>query len=107
MQLAGLYLSWYVKLLKLNTLSAGAPSAVGRRDIQTAMAGILNSGITKVDIRLENDYGIEDLIAGEGELTLYAGEQAVGVEKYIVLWKKEDGKWKLFRDIFNSNLPAE
>jgi len=80
---------------------------VGRGDIQTAMAGILNSGITKVDLRLQNDYGTGDLIAGEGELTLYAGEQAVGVEKYIVLWKKEDGKWKLFRDIFNSNLPAE
>ena len=27
-------------------------------------------------------------------------------EKYIVLWKKAAGRWKLFRDIFNSNLPA-
>jgi ketosteroid isomerase-like protein len=26
--------------------------------------------------------------------------------KYIVLWKKEDGKWKLFRDCYNSDLPA-
>jgi ketosteroid isomerase-like protein len=25
--------------------------------------------------------------------------------KYIVLWKKEDGKWKLHRDISNSDLP--
>ena len=40
-------------------------------------------------------------------LTLYAGDQAVAEEKYIVLWKKEDGRWKLFRDIFNSNLPAK
>jgi ketosteroid isomerase-like protein len=71
------------------------------------MAGIVNSGITSADLRLENIYGTEDLIAEEGELTLYVGDMAVAEEKYIVLWKKEDGKWKLFRDIFNSNLPTE
>jgi len=88
-------------------MSAGAPSVVGRVNIQSAMAGIVNSGITKVDLRPENVYGTEDLIAEEGELSLFVGDQEVAVEKYIVLWKKEDGKWKLFRDIFNSNLPTE
>lgn len=88
-------------------MGAGAPSAVGRANIQTAIAEMFNSGITKVDLRLENIYGTQDMIAEEGDLTLYAGDQAVGEEKYIVLWKKEDGKWKLFRDIFNSNLPME
>jgi ketosteroid isomerase-like protein len=88
-------------------MSAGAPSVMGREDILSAMAGIVNSGITKADIRLESVYGTEDLIAEEGELTLFVGDQAVAEEKYIVLWKKEDGKWKLFRDIFSSNLPAE
>ena len=88
-------------------MGAGAPSVVGRANIQTVMSGIIQSGITGVDLRLENIYGTEDLIAEEGELTLFVGEKAVAEEKYIVLWKKEDGKWKLFRDIFNSNLPAE
>lgn len=88
-------------------MSAGAPSVVGRTDIQTAMSNIIKSGITSVDLRLENVYGTEDLIAEEGELTLFVGDDAVAEEKYIVLWKKEDGKWKLFRDIFNSNLPPE
>lgn len=88
-------------------MSTGAPSVVGRANIQTAMSGIIQAGITGVDLRLENIYGTEDLIAEEGELTLFMGDAAVAVEKYIVLWKKEDGKWKLFRDIFNSNLPTE
>jgi ketosteroid isomerase-like protein len=26
--------------------------------------------------------------------------------KYIVVWKKEDGKWKLHRDLSNSDLPV-
>ena len=87
-------------------MNAGAPAVVGRANIQKAMAGIIKSGITKADIRLKEVYGTEDLIAEEGELTLYVKDMAVAEEKYIVLWKKEDGKWKLFRDIFNSNLPT-
>ena len=71
------------------------------------MSNIIQSGITGIDLRLENVYGSEDLIAEEGELTLFVGEEAVAEGKYIVLWKKEDGRWKLFRDIFNSNLPDE
>jgi ketosteroid isomerase-like protein len=87
-------------------MSAGAPAVVGRANIQRAMSEIIKSGITKVDLRLKEVFGTEDLIAEEGELTLYVKNDAVAEEKYIVLWKKEDGKWKLFRDIFNSNLPA-
>jgi ketosteroid isomerase-like protein len=26
--------------------------------------------------------------------------------KYVVVWLKEDGKWKLHRDIWNTSLPA-
>lgn len=87
-------------------MSAGAPAVIGRANIQKAMSDIVKSGITKVDLRLKEVFGTEDLIAEEGELTLYVKNDAVAEEKYIVLWKKEDGKWKLFRDIFNSNLPA-
>jgi len=51
-------------------MSAGAPSVVGRANIQSAMSGMVSSRVTKVDLRLENVYGTEDLIAEEGELTL-------------------------------------
>jgi uncharacterized protein (TIGR02246 family) len=87
-------------------MGAGAPAVKGREAIQSAMSGIIQSGITGVDIRLEEVYGTEDMLAEVGELTLYVGDDAVAEEKYIVLWKKEDGRWKLFRDIFNSNSPA-
>lgn len=86
-------------------MSPGAPAAVGRANIQTAMSQLFNSGITSLDLRLMEVYGTEELIAEEGEFTLYVNDKAVADQKYIVLWKKEDGKWKLFRDIFNSNLP--
>jgi len=88
-------------------MSPGAPAVVGRADIQKAMSGILESGITGLDTRVENIYGTADLIATEGELTLFVDGDAVSEEKYIALWKKEDGRWKMFRDIFNSNSPEE
>ncbi|MEK6482032.1 DUF4440 domain-containing protein [Catalinimonas sp. 4WD22] len=88
-------------------MSAGAPAVKGLEAILSAMSGIVQSGITGVDIRLEEVHGTEELLAEVGVLNLYVGDESVAEEKYIVLWKKEDGRWKLFRDIFNSNLPAE
>ena len=86
---------------------AGAPAVTGRQDIQTAVHGMVNSGITKADIKTFDVWGTEALLAEEGEVLLYVKDTQVAQEKFIVLWKKEDGKWKLFRDIFNSNLPVK
>lgn len=79
----------------------------GREAIQTGMAGIINAGIAKADLKLIDVWGAGEVVAEEGELTLFdkAGTQ-LDKGKYIVLWKKEDGKWKLFRDLFNSDLPV-
>lgn len=85
----------------------GSPAISGRNNIQSAMSGIMNSGISRVDLITVDVWGTEGLVTEEGELSLFAGDQEVDKGKYIVLWKKEDGKWHLFRDIFNSNLPAK
>jgi len=71
------------------------------------MGEIIESGFTGLENRLDDIYGNEELIATEGELMLFAGNDAVAEQKYIVVWKKEDGKWKMFRDIFSSNIPPE
>lgn len=85
----------------------GASAISGRKNIQSAMSGIIKSGISKVDLITIDVWGMENLITEEGGLSLFVGDTEVDQGKYIVLWKKEEGKWKLFRDIFNSNLPAE
>jgi len=88
-------------------MSAGNPAVSGRKNIQSAMSGIIKSGITRVDLRLIDVWGTEDLLVEEGDLSLFVGDKNVSEEKYIVVWKKEEGKWKLFRDIFNSNQSAK
>ncbi len=88
-------------------MMTGSPAIIGRNNIQSSFSGIINSGITGADLRTIEVWGTESLITEEGEYSLFVGEDEVDQGKYLVLWKKEDGKWKLFRDIFNSNLPAE
>ena len=36
---------------------------------------------------------------------LYAGHDALLHDRYVVIWKRVDGKWYLFIDIFNTNTP--
>jgi len=49
-------------------------------------------------------WGNGDLLAEEGTASLFDQK---GTEldhaKYLVVWKKENGQWKLFRDIWNSD----
>ena len=87
-------------------MGSNSPAVSGRTKIQSVVASIINSGVTKFDLRLTEVWGTEELIAEEGEFTLATKEGTqLDKGKYIVLWKKEDGKWKLFRDCFNSDLP--
>jgi len=101
-----------VGLAKLYTQDAkfmmtGTPAISGRQNIQSALSGIMESGITSVNLITIDVWGTEDLITEEGELSLFVGDTEVDQGKYMILWKKEEGEWKMFRDIFNSNLPAE
>jgi len=88
-------------------MNAGAPAITGRENIQSAFSGIMNSGVSSAVLTTVDVWGTEKFLTEEGEVSLFVDEEEVYQGKYMVLWKKEDGKWKLFRDIFNSNLPAE
>ncbi len=86
---------------------AGAPPVVGRANIQTTFSRIINSGVTRINLETKEVFGTDELLAEEGQVTVYVKDVAVAEEKYIILWKKEDGQWKMFRDIANSNSKAE
>ena len=51
--------------------------------------------------------GYGDTASEVGKYTLEGeGGQVLDRGKYIVIWKQEEGQWKLHRDIFNSSQPA-
>ena len=81
----------------------GVPSTSGKENIQKLFSGILKSGVTSVDIKTVEVFGDENLLAEESLVTIFVKDQAVEEDKALVIWKKEDGKWKLFRDMMSPN----
>jgi ketosteroid isomerase-like protein len=49
--------------------------------------------------------GGPDLVSETGVYEMRDSSKSIDKGKYIVLWKKQDGKWKLYRDIWNSDNP--
>lgn len=88
-------------------MAPNMPSALGRKEIQSAFSGMMTA-LGTIDLKLTatDVWGAESLVAEEGVYTMSSGDKEIDKGKYIVLWKMEDGKWKLYRDIFNSDNPA-
>jgi uncharacterized protein (TIGR02246 family) len=88
------------------------PAFRGRSAIQQFWTGFLASGavdvaLTSTDvIQPSSDVAIE---TGRYDLSLRpaSGQAIKDAGKYIVLWKKSNGRWWAVEDIFNSDMPAK
>ncbi len=79
----------------------------GREAIQTFWQALMGMGIEKVKVEIVEVEGHDDTAIEVSKYTLFGAEgQVLDKGKYIVIWKQEDGQWKLHRDIFNSSMPA-
>ena len=80
---------------------SGAPA------IQQLWQGVIDAGIkgltfTTLDVTERGDLASE---TGRYEMSGAEGK-VLDRGKYVVVWKREGGRWKLHRDIFNTSLPA-
>ena len=79
----------------------------GREAIAKLWKGAMDSGIkevklTTLEVEAHGDAAYEVgtyALTGEGGKTLDAG-------KYVVVWKRQGGQWKIHRDIWNTSMPA-
>jgi uncharacterized protein (TIGR02246 family) len=79
----------------------------GQEALQAFWQAVLDMGIRRalMEIVEVEDHGKTAIEVSR--YTLYAEGDAVADKgKYIVIWKKKGGVWKLHRDIFNSSMPA-
>jgi uncharacterized protein (TIGR02246 family) len=88
-------------------LPPGAPMAKGRAAIQAFWQGAIQSGLKNVSLKaLQVDqFGSAAREIGQFSLdSTDAQKQTVHVEgKYVVLWRRVRGNWKLDTDIWNMN----
>jgi len=83
----------------------GADSVEGKSKIQAFWDGVIRAGVT--DAKSET---LEvDVIGGytaveTGKFVMYANKEVVDRGKYLVVWRNEDGQWRLHRDVWNSSV---
>lgn len=88
-------------------LPPGSDVVEGKEGIQAFWQSVMDMGIKEAKletVELE-DHGTTAIevgrytLSGEGGAVMDSG-------KFIVIWKQEQGQWKLHRDIWNSSMPA-
>ncbi|HXS57664.1 MAG TPA: DUF4440 domain-containing protein [Hanamia sp.] len=85
---------------------ANRTSIEGKDSIRHFYAGAMKNGVRNFDLKTIKIWGDSSILAEEG---LYKYSDSNGKQldkgKYIVLWKLESGNWKMYRDIWTSDLP--
>jgi uncharacterized protein (TIGR02246 family) len=92
-------------------LIPNAPIAIGH----DAVAGMWKHLLSFPNVRLKFGPTLIE-VAASGELAYDQGTYTLSFDgakgriedrgKYVVVWKREDGEWRVAADIFNSDLPA-
>lgn len=89
------------KLLPANSEAVDGPEAIGG-----FWSATIKMGIKKVMFETISAQQVGDMAVEEGKYALYVdGDHVVDQGKYMVTWKKDEGKWKVYRDIWNTNAP--
>jgi uncharacterized protein (TIGR02246 family) len=84
------------------------PAVSGRAAIAELFGGMIAAGVRNVALTATEVTGSGDTAQEVGTWVIKAPDGSVADQgKYIVLWKKEGGTWKLHRDIWNSDKPAQ
>ena len=74
------------------------PSTIGRENIIKSFGRMIRDSVTG-SFKTTDLWGNDDLLVEEGTGVWYQGKGlVVGRGKYLLVWKKDEGKWKILRD---------
>jgi ketosteroid isomerase-like protein len=84
----------------------GMDFVYGKEAIQKTFEAFRSMGIAELVFEVvEVDHCADHAIEMSRYKLLGAAGQQLDQGKFIVVWKREHGEWKLHRDIFNSSVP--
>ena len=64
-------------------------------------------GVKEIKLVVDDIAGNADIISETGHYEILAAEnKMLDQGKYVVVWKPVNGVWKMYRDIWNTNMPA-
>jgi uncharacterized protein (TIGR02246 family) len=87
-------------------MPAGSDPIRGAEAIQKFWQGALDSGVAAIGLKTLEVFGRGPTATEVGQYDLRdkAGK-VLDHGKYLVVWQHADGKWKLLRDMFSTNVP--
>ena len=75
------------------------PSTAGRENIVKVFSSMIQDSITGSSFETTELWGNDDLLVEEGTGSWsHENGTVVGRGRYLLVWKKEDGQWKILRD---------
>lgn len=79
----------------------------GRENIIHYFSKTMAGAIANINLKTVKIWGDSSILVEEGSY-LFSDKKKNPLDngKYIVLWKQETGNWKMYRDIWTSNLPV-
>lgn len=94
----------YTKNAKL--MAPNEPSITGKDNIVNYFSKMMTKNIAVLDLHTIKIWGDSSILAEEGTYQISGHKKDIlDKGKYIVLWKTEAGNWKMYRDIWASDLP--
>lgn len=80
----------------------------GKNAISQLNTDWVNYGIYEFKEVSTSIYGNEEYLIDEGNYHLrYGDDNVIDKGKYINIWKNVNGEWKIYSNIWNTNLPIE
>ena len=87
-------------------MPANAPKLCGSNGIAMFYNGAKVMGTQNVVLTTDEVMGGSDVVVETGMYEILGAEsKSLDKGKYVVAWKQEDGKWKMHRDIFTTDVP--
>jgi ketosteroid isomerase-like protein len=83
-------------------IAPGEPVASGRAAIAAVWQRSIDAGVKDVRLTTADVESSGDLASETGTVRLVAKDGAVSDARYVVVWKREGGAWKIHRDIWNA-----
>ena len=88
-------------------LPANSDFVAGASAVQSFWQGVMDMGIREVILDTLELEPHDDTAYEVGRYTLkVAGGQLADTGKYLVIWKRDGGSWKIHRDIWTTSQPA-
>lgn len=81
--------------------------AITRKNIAAMWGETMRMGVKDIKLNVDNVTGNKDILVETGTYEMLGNNnQLLEKGKYVTVLKKENGNWKIFRDIWNTNTPA-